>query len=317
MAASGDAASAGEHTPVLYQNVLTALSLRAAGRYIDGTLGAGGHAFGILEATSPDGLLLGLDRDPQALMVASRNLKRFEGRTFLRQRSYADMRIPAKELGWEGVDGILLDLGLSSMQLATAERGFSFQNEGPLDMRFDPEEGQSAYDLVNNLGVEELADILWRYGEESRSRRIARAIDRSRPLKTTTELASVVSEAVGRSRKGIHPATKTFQALRIAVNDELQVLERGLEAGIELLNPGGRFVVISFHSLEDRIVKRTFRRESKDCICPPELPVCVCDHEAQIKILTPKPIRPDESEIRANPRSRSAKLRSAERLPLA
>jgi 16S rRNA (cytosine1402-N4)-methyltransferase len=203
------------------------------------------------------------------------------------------------------------------MQLATAERGFSFQNEGPLDMRFDPEEGQSAYDLVNNLGVEELADILWRYGEESRSRRIARAIDRSRPLKTTTELASVVSEAVGRSRKGIHPATKTFQALRIAVNDELQVLERGLEAGIELLNPGGRFVVISFHSLEDRIVKRTFRRESKDCICPPELPVCVCDHEAQIKILTPKPIRPDESEIRANPRSRSAKLRSAERLPLA
>lgn len=317
MAASDDAASAGEHTPVLYQNVLTALSLRAAGHYIDGTVGAGGHASGILGASSPDSLLLGLDRDPHALKLARQALERFEGRFFLRQCSYDEMRNPAEELGWEGVDGILLDLGLSSMQLGAADRGFSFQHEGPLDMRFNPEEGRSAYELVNELEVEELADILWRYGEESRSRRIARAIDRSRPLETTTELARVVSEAVGRTRKGIHPATKTFQALRIAVNDELRVLERGLEVGIEILNPGGRFVVISFHSLEDRIVKHTFRRESKDCICPPETPVCVCDHEAKIKVLTSKPVRPDDTEIRANPRSRSAKLRVAERLPLA
>ncbi|MGD8730372.1 MAG: 16S rRNA (cytosine(1402)-N(4))-methyltransferase RsmH [Anaerolineales bacterium] len=317
MAASADAASAGEHTPVLYQNVLTALPLRAAGRYIDGTVGAGGHAFGILQGTTPGGLLLGCDRDPHALQIAAQKLEAFKERVILRQGSYELMRTYALEIGWESVDGILLDLGLSSMQLDTAERGFSFQREGPLDMRFDPHAERKASDLVNQLSVEELAEILWRYGEENRSRKIARAIENARPLATTTELAQLISDTVGRSKRGLHPATKTFQALRIAVNDELAVLERGLEAGTELLHAGGRMVVISFHSLEDRIVKRFFRRESKDCICPPETPICVCDHKAKLKIITPKPIRPGEEEIEANPRSRSAKMRVAERLPLA
>jgi 16S rRNA (cytosine1402-N4)-methyltransferase len=317
MAASQDAPSAGHHTPVLYQNVLTALPLHAAGRYIDGTVGAGGHASGILEGSSPEGLLLGLDRDPSALEIASHTLSRYEGRCTLRKGSFTQMGSYAEELGWEAVDGILLDLGLSSMQLNKAERGFSFQLEGPLDMRFDPDADQSAYDLVNRLGVEELADIIWRYGDESRSRRIAKAIEQARPLETTIELADVVSKAVGGSRKGLHPATKTFQALRIAVNQELEMLKRGLKVGSDLLQPGGRIVVISFHSLEDRIVKRFFRQESKDCICPPDIPVCVCDHEATLTVVTSKPIRPDRAEIQANPRSRSARMRVAERLPLA
>lgn len=317
MAASSDAASAGEHTPVLYQNVLTALPIHAAGRYIDGTVGAGGHATGILKASSPEGLLLGLDRDPHALQVAGKKLTQYRERVFLHQASYEDMQVHAQEIGWEGVDGILLDLGLSSMQLDDPQRGFSFQREGTLDMRFDPDTEQSAYHLVNELDVEALADIIWRYGEESRSRRIARAIEQARPLNTTTELAKVVSKSAGRSRRGLHPATKTFQALRIAVNDELDALEHGLEAGCKLLNPGGRFVVISFHSLEDRIVKRYFRRESKDCICPVEAPICVCDHKARLRVITTKPIRPDEVEIQSNPRSRSAKMRVAERLSLA
>ncbi|MDF1499203.1 MAG: 16S rRNA (cytosine(1402)-N(4))-methyltransferase RsmH [Anaerolineales bacterium] len=317
MAASNDAASAGEHTPVLYQNVLAALPLHAAGRYIDGTVGAGGHASGILEGSTPEGLLLGLDRDPRALEIAGERLAPYEGRVFLRRGSYAQMHEYASELGWQSVDGILLDLGLSSMQLDEAGRGFSFQAEGPLDMRFGPDAPTSASRLVNELEVEALADIIWRYGEESRSRRIARAIERARPLKTTTELAEVVARAVGRSKRGLHPATKTFQALRIAVNEELEVLERGLEIGSDLLGPGGRLVVISFHSLEDRIVKHFFRQASKDCICPPETPVCVCDHQASLKVITPRPIRPEKAEIQVNPRSRSAKMRVAERLPVA
>ncbi|MGD2161781.1 MAG: 16S rRNA (cytosine(1402)-N(4))-methyltransferase RsmH, partial [Anaerolineales bacterium] len=254
---------------------------------------------------------------PHALQIAAQKLEAFKERVILRHGSYELMRTYALEIGWESVDGILLDLGLSSMQLDTAERGFSFQREGPLDMRFDPHAERKASDLVNQLSVEELAEILWRYGEENRSRKIARAIENARPLATTTELAQLISDTVGRSKRGLHPATKTFQALRIAVNDELAVLERGLEAGTELLHAGGRMVVISFHSLEDRIVKRFFRRESKDCICPPETPICVCDHKAKLKIITPKPIRPGEEEIEANPRSRSAKMRVAERLPLA
>lgn len=317
MAASHDAASAEGHTPVLYQNVLTALPLRAAGRYIDGTLGAGGHAAGILMGSTPDGRLLGLDRDPRALEIAGQNLRDFQGRVILRHGSYAEMERFAEELGWDGVDGVLLDLGLSSMQLDVPERGFSFQAEGPLDMRFDPSAKPSAYDLVNELEVEQLAELLWRYGEETRSRRIARAIERARPLETTTELASVVAAAAGRTKRGIHPATKTFQALRIAVNEELEALEHGLEAANRLLNPSGRMIVISFHSLEDRIVKHYFRRESRDCVCPPETPICVCDHRATLQVITPKPIRPAQAEMEANPRSRSAKMRVAERLTLA
>jgi 16S rRNA (cytosine1402-N4)-methyltransferase len=212
------------------------------------------------------------------------------------------------------VNGILLDLGLSSLQLADANRGFAFTTDGPLDMRFDTtSSGHTAADLVNHLSCEELADILYEYGEERQSRRIASAIVEARPLHTTQEVVKVIEGAVGRRRDRLHPATLVFQALRIAVNDELAALERALPQAVDLLVPGGRLAVIAFHSLEDRIVKRFMRRESKDCICPPELPVCMCDHEAVLNVITRKPIQPTDEEVGVNPRSRSARLRIAER----
>jgi 16S rRNA (cytosine1402-N4)-methyltransferase len=212
------------------------------------------------------------------------------------------------------VDGILLDLGLSSLQLADADRGFSFQVDGPLDMRFDTTSSDStAADLINQLSWEELADILYEYGEETQSRRVARAIIEARPLHTTRQLADVIEQAVGRRRGRLHPATLAFQALRIAVNEELTALERALPQAVDLLVSGGRLVVIAFHSLEDRVVKRFMRRESRDCICPPELPVCTCGHEATLRVVTRGPIRPTDEEVRMNPRSRSARLRIAER----
>ena len=217
-------------------------------------------------------------------------------------------------MGWEKVDGIVLDLGVSSMQLDQAERGFSFQQNGPLDMRFDPTRGPSAADLVNNLDEKALADLIWRYGEERYSRKIARAIVQARPLQTTQELATVVRFAIGRTSERQDPATRTFQALRIAVNDELKNIQEALPQLIELLEPNARLAVISFHSLEDRIVKQIFQRESKDCICPPEQPICTCGHHASIKIITPHPVVPQEEEKALNPRSRSAKLRVAQKL---
>jgi 16S rRNA (cytosine1402-N4)-methyltransferase len=317
MSASQDAASAGEHTPVLYQNVLSALQLRPGERYIDGTVGAGGHASGILLGSSPDGLLLGLDRDPAALLISASRLSPYEGRFFLRQSSYTEMVLCARELGWEGVSGVLLDLGLSSMQLADPERGFSFQQDGPLDMRFDPQAGTTAADLVNSLDESELVEILSKYGEEPRSRTVARAIIEARPITTTGELAKIAARSAMRSRRGLHPATRTFQALRIAVNRELETLESGLQAALELLEPGGRIAVIAFHSLEDRVVKHFFNRERVDCICPPEQLVCTCGHKATLRVITRRPERPTQAEIEQNPRSRSARLRVAERLMLA
>jgi 16S rRNA (cytosine1402-N4)-methyltransferase len=312
-----DAASAGEHTPVLYQNVLSALQLRPDERYIDGTVGAGGHARGILAGSGPGGLLLGLDRDPSALKLAAETLAQYEGRFFLRHSSYARMGSEAAGLGWDQVYGVLLDLGLSSMQLADAERGFSFQHDGPLDMRFDPEAELTAADLVNSLGESELVEILSKYGEEPRSRTVARAIIAARPITTTGELAEIASRSAARTRRGLHPATRTFQALRIAVNDELQTLHAGLQAALGLLKPGGRIAVIAFHSLEDRIVKQFFNRERRDCICPPEQPQCTCGHKATLRLITRRPERPTEIEVASNPRSRSARLRVAERLPMA
>jgi 16S rRNA (cytosine1402-N4)-methyltransferase len=317
MSASMDAASAGEHTPVLYQNVLSALQLRPGERYIDGTVGAGGHARGILAGSSPDGLLLGLDRDPAALALAAATLTPFEGRFFLRHSSYVRMADEAGELAWDQVYGVLLDLGLSSMQLADPERGFSFQHDGPLDMRFDPDAELTAADLVNSLDEDELVGILSKYGEEPRSRTVARAIIAARPITTTAELAQVASRSAARTRRGLHPATRTFQALRIAVNDELQALQMGLEAALALLKPGGRIAVIAFHSLEDRIVKQFFNRERQDCICPPEQPFCSCGHKATLRLITRRPERPADAEIVGNPRARSARLRVAERLPMA
>ncbi|NLF12961.1 MAG: 16S rRNA (cytosine(1402)-N(4))-methyltransferase RsmH [Anaerolineaceae bacterium] len=303
-----------EHVPVLYDEVLAGLKIRPGGSYLDGTLGAAGHAAGILQASSPDGTLLGLDADPEAVAFAQEMLRPFGDRARLRVANFRHVGAVARAEGLSDVDGILLDLGLSSRQLADAERGFSFSQEGPLDMRMDPNSRRTAASLVNSLPEEELADLLWRYGEEQRSRRIARAIVAARPVTTTAQLAAIVARSAGRGQK-IHPATRTFQALRIAVNDELQALADTLPQARDLLRPGGRLAIISFHSLEDRIVKQFFQRESRDCICPPELPVCACGHTATLMRVNRKPIRPAEDEVARNPRSRSARLRIAERLP--
>lgn len=302
------------HEPVLYHQIIHALRPHSPGNYVDGTVGAGGHALGILEASVPDGQLLGLDVDPQALDIASQRLSIYSGRVTLIQASYVTLQEQLRRLGWETVDGILLDLGVSSMQVDTPERGFSFLRPGPLDMRFDPSRSPSAADLVNTLPEADLATLLWKYGEEPRSRRIARAIVNARPVQNTLHLAAIIQQASGGKRQKIHPATRTFQALRIAVNRELDALESVLPQAVAVLAPQGRLAVISFHSLEDRIVKQFFHRESQDCICPPEQPICTCDHRASVKILTRRPIQPDEAEIQINPRARSARLRIIEKL---
>jgi 16S rRNA (cytosine1402-N4)-methyltransferase len=304
---------AGGHVPVLYDQVLVWLQPHSGGWYIDATLGAGGHAKGILLASRPDGRLLGLDADPDALLHASKVLEPFGDRVTLRVANFRQLGAVAGALDIREVDGILMDLGLSSRQLDEAERGFSFAQDGPLDMRMDRSRRESAADLVNTLSEAELSDILWQYGEERHSRRIARAIVAARPLVTTGQLADLVARTVGRREK-IHPATRTFQALRIAVNEELEALSEALPEARDLLRPGGRLAVIAFHSLEDRLVKEFYRQEARACICPPELPVCVCQHQATLRVLTSKPVRPSAEETVRNPRSRSARLRVAERL---
>jgi 16S rRNA (cytosine1402-N4)-methyltransferase len=303
-----------QHISVLYNHIITALRPKSPGRYVDATVGAGGHAKGILEASSPDGELLGLDLDPRALEIADQRLMSFSNRVHLMHSSYTFLLEALQALGWDHVDGIVIDLGVSSMQIDNPERGFSFQKDGPLDMRFDPSQLTSAADLVNSLPENELADILWQYGEERLSRRIAREVVASRPFHTTGELAAVIKKAVGKSGGKIHPATRSFQALRIAVNGELSSLTEFLPKAIESLKPEGRLAVISFHSLEDRIVKQYFRRESSDCICPPEQPVCTCGHKASIKEISRRPIEANEEEIEQNSRARSARLRVAEKL---
>jgi len=301
------------HRSVLYQPIINALRPQSPGHYVDGTLGAGGHAQGVLEACAPDGHLLGLDLDPRALEIARQRLSGFGSRVIIRQASYTTLKAQLEDLGWPAVQGIVLDLGVSSMQLDEAERGFSFQQEGPLDMRFSPDQKTTASDLVNRLPEDQLADIIWRYGEEQQSRRIARAIVQSRPLHTTLQLAEVIRKATG-GRSRLHPSTLTFQALRIAVNTELQAIEEVLPQAIQALDKGGRLAIISFHSLEDRLVKQYFRHESRDCICPPEQPICTCGHRASIIEITRHPIVAGEAEIQENPRARSARLRVVEKL---
>ncbi|NOY98582.1 MAG: 16S rRNA (cytosine(1402)-N(4))-methyltransferase RsmH [Chloroflexi bacterium] len=304
------------HAPVLYHEIIHALQPKSPGCYVDGTVGAGGHARGILEACAPEGRLLGLDVDPQALALARETLAPYVERVRLVQASYTSLaRILSDETNWASVQGILLDLGASSMQFDTPQRGFSFQADGPLDMRFDPSNPRSAADLVNHLPEAELADIIYRYGEERAARRIAQALVRARPLRTTRQLASVIESVIPRRGRRVHPATRTFQALRIAVNDELGAIERVLPQALAALAPGGRLAVIAFHSLEDRLVKEFFRRESRDCICPPRQPICTCGHVATLKEIVRKPIRPGEAEVEENPRARSARLRVAEKLP--
>jgi 16S rRNA (cytosine1402-N4)-methyltransferase len=280
---------------------------------VDGTLGAGGHAAGLLAESEPGGQLLGLDVDPQALDLARQKLTPFGERVRVKKAPYTSLPEQLVALGWDSVDGILLDLGASSVQFDTPERGFSFLANGPLDMRFDPSNPLTAAEIVNFWPEWDLADIIFRYGEEPASRRIARAILHNRPVGGTRQLAAVIEQALGRHGPH-HPATQTFQALRIAVNGELEAVEKVLPMAVQALGPGGRLAVISFHSLEDRLVKDYFRRESKDCICPPQQPVCTCGHKARIKEITRRPITPTEAETSRNSRARSAKLRVAEKL---
>lgn len=301
------------HRPVLYQEIIEYLAPKSPGLYLDCTAGAGGHSSGILQASSPDGKLLALDVDPLAISLTQTRLAPFGERAVVVQASYIEAARILQQIDWDPLDGILMDLGVSSMQLDQQERGFSFRHDAPLDMRFDPTKGQSAAELLNNLSEKDLADIIWRFGEERFSRRIARKIVEHRPLETTFQLADLVRSAVGGKKSKIDPATRTFQAIRIAVNDELQSIEKAIPDLIALLKPKGRLAVISFHSLEDRLVKQAFKRESIDCLCPPEQLICTCGHKASVNLLTTKPVTASAEENEENPRARSAKLRVLEK----
>ncbi len=286
-------------------------------RFLDGTVGAGGHSEAILVASSPDGRVLGLDRDVEAIAAARQRLQRFDQRFVARQASFANAKEILAEFGWNGVDGVVLDLGVSSHQINSPERGFSFRSQARLDMRMDRRQTLDAEGLLRSRSVAELERIFRDYGEEPRARRIAQAIvaaRKERPIETTMELAAVVEHVKGRGRRDYHPATQVFQALRIAVNQELQQLDSFFESGYEALLPRGRMAVISFHSLEDRIVKSAFRKWSRSCLCPPRVLCCQCGWSQKARLLTKKPIVPSAGEIAANPRARSAKLRAVERV---
>ena len=309
------------HLPVLVDEVLATLAPAPGTLHIDATLGGGGHTERILEAANPDGRVLGLDADPAAIdRVEARLRGRFGDRLVLRQANFRDLAEVAPDAGFATVDGCLFDLGLSSYQLADRERGFGFRAGGPLDMRFDTNRGVPASELLASLDAAQLTALFRRYGEEPKAPRIARAIVDARkvaPVSTAEELAALVERVAPpnpRIRRRTHPATRVFQALRIAVNEELDALSAGLTAALDLLRPGGRLVVLSYHSLEDRIVKRFFQAERRGCVCPPELPVCVCGRNPRLRLVTRPSITPTDAEVAANPRARSARLRAAERL---
>lgn len=306
------------HEPVMCKEVLASLECKPGGIYVDGTVGGGGHARPILEKTSPDGLMIGIDRDSDALLAAERQLQGFGRRKILVKANFADIGNVLTNLNIKKVDGILLDLGVSSHQLDVGDRGFSFSSDAPLDMRMDQDSRYCACDLVNLSPEKDLREMIRAYGEEPMAGRIARAILTKRsaaPIRTTGELADIVYRAVPTAyrQRRIHPATRTFQAIRIAVNDELFNLRRAISSGIDVLTRGGRFTIISFHSLEDRIVKEAFRAAQKGCTCPPDLPACCCKGESSLTVITKRPVRPGTEEIDANPRARSARLRTAER----
>ena len=298
------------HIPVLLNEAIDALRVEPGGRYIDCTVGEGGHTAAVLER---GGRVLGIDIDPQAIEVARARLLPYGKLAILINKSFDALDQICSSLGFRPVRGILFDLGMSSFQLSNTKRGFSFQYDAPLDMRFSPTQELTAATIVNTFPEEEIASIIERYGEERRSTEIARSIVQNRPFSTTRQLATVVARAVGMRRK-IHPATKTFQALRIAVNQELERLKAALKQAVNILEVGGRLVVISFHSLEDRLVKKFLRRESQDCVCPPQTPACICGHRAILQLITKRVITPSPTEVLANPRSRSAKMRVAERI---
>ena len=302
------------HVPVLLEEAIEALRVQPGGRYIDCTVGAGGHSAAILARSQPGGQLLGIDADPEAIRIARDRLAPYGDSVLLVNDNFSNLESICYRHDFLPVHGILFDLGLASFQIDSARRGFSFQQDAPLDMRVSPSQETDAAEIVNTYSDEDLANLLWKYGEEPASRRIARAIIYARPVDTTVELAQIVEGAVGGRRGRIHPATRTFQALRIAVNHELENLETALRQAVKLLGFEGRLVVISYHSLEDRIVKQFMRREASGCICPPETPACVCGHTPTVRLLTKRIVVPTEAEVHANPRSRSARLRVAERL---
>ena len=307
------------HQPVLLREAVEQLAVRSGWVCVDATAGEGGHSLALLQASAPSGRVLGIDRDPRSLARAEIRLSQFGDRFITAQGTFADMGQLAQEANIARVDGVLLDLGLSSWQLEAAGAGFSFQRDEPLDMRFDPNgTGPDATELVNNLPEDELVKLLFQYGEEPRARTIARALVQAReanPIRTTGQLVELLKAipGLGRGRR-THPATRTFQALRIAVNDELTNLEAGIRAAIDLLKPEGRLAVISYHSLEDRLVKQTLAYQAASCVCPAQIPVCVCNHQAAVRIINRRIIRPAPAEVAANPRSRSARMRVAEKL---
>ena len=313
------------HIPVLCDKVLDFLKPKPKGVYIDGTVGLGGHSAAILETSTPNGRVIGIDLDVEALTVAKSRLHGFGERYSLINGNFAEMDGLLAKQAIDSVDGILLDLGVSSLQLDTPQRGFSFNSTGPLDMRMNARQALNseqapdltAMQVVNDSPIEGLVDIFRRYGEERFAKRIAHRIGQARqetPITTTTQLAKIVKQAIPETRSKIHPATRVFQALRIHINAELENLAMGLDAAIPLLKPGGCLCVITFHSLEDRIVKHRFQTCTRACICPPKTPVCICDHTASLEILTKRPILPDAVEVQHNPRARSAKLRVARKL---
>ncbi|HEX9661033.1 MAG TPA: 16S rRNA (cytosine(1402)-N(4))-methyltransferase RsmH, partial [Candidatus Binatia bacterium] len=289
------------HVSVLTREVIEFLKPEPGKRYLDGTLGGGGHTERLLIESSPDGLVLGLDRDDEALAAAQLHLSHFGARLSARQASFAAAGEILTELRWQSVDGAILDLGVSSHHLDAPERGFSFRSSARLDMRMDRRQRLDAYEIVNRYAAPELERILKIYGEEPRARRIAAAIVAARPIETTGGLAALIARAKGGRAGDRHPATQSFQALRIAVNQELDHLESFLENGYELLAPGGRLAVISFHSLEDRLVKSAFRKWSRDCLCPPRAPACACGWSRKAKLLTTKPVTPSAAECQSNP----------------
>src|SRR3989454_92647 len=295
----------GAHLPVLVEEVLTYLAPRPGAVIVDATVGEGGHAEAILRRIAPAGRLIGLDQDADAIVRAEERLRPFGQNVILRQANFAGIGSVLSEIGVRLVDGVLFDLGVSTRQLFEPERGFSFDRQGPLDMRMDREQAVTAAELVNTLSERELAALIYRYGEERASRRIARQIVTRRPLRTTRDLVRAVEAALGAGRGRLHPATRTFQALRIATNAETDALVSGLPQAIASLRPGGRICAIAFHSLEDRIVKQVLAAAARGCTCPPEAPVCTCGRQRALRIITKKPVTPTLDEVRQNPRARS------------
>lgn len=307
------------HVPVLLNSCIKGLNIKPDGVYVDGTIGGGGHSYYICEQLSAQGTLIGIDRDSDALKAAGERLRGFSCRRELIQGDYADIRQILSGIDVRGIDGALLDIGVSSYQLDNPERGFSYMHDAPLDMRMDRNSSLTAYDVVNTYSRNDLARIISDYGEERWAARIASFIEGKRkeaPIRTTSELVDVIKSAIPASarRAGPHPAKRTFQAIRIEVNDELTQLADAVDEYLDVMNPGGRLAIITFHSLEDRIVKEKFQKRANPCTCPPEFPVCVCGKVADVRKVTKKPLVADEGELAENPRSRSAKLRICEKL---